>query len=52
MTFKQDVVMLLLKHGTENVLKYISYRDMDKEVIRINSARFPDCEFVLVPAKT
>ena len=50
MSFKQDVVMLLLKHGAESVMKYFAYRDAEREVLRINSTRFPDYEFHLVPA--
>lgn len=49
MSFKQDVVMLLLKHGAESVMKHFAYRDAEREVLRINSARFPECEFHLVP---
>lgn len=50
MSFKQDVVMLLLKHGAEGIMKYFAYRDAEREVLRINSTRFPDYEFHLVPA--
>jgi hypothetical protein len=51
MSFKQDVVGLLLKNGAEGIMKYLAYRDAEKEVIRINTARFPDCEFVILSAK-
>ena len=51
MGFKQDVVMLLLKHGAEGIMKYFAYRDAEREVLRINSTRFPDYEFHLVPTK-
>ncbi len=51
MSFQQDVVALLLKNGAEGIMKYLAYRDAEKEVIRINTARFPDCEFIILSAK-
>lgn len=51
MSFQQDIVALLLKNGAEGIMKYLDYRSAEKEVIRINTARFPDCEFVILSVK-
>ncbi len=51
MSLKRDAVILLLQHGAKKVVQHIEYKDAEKEVIRINQARFPEMEFHLVPSK-
>lgn len=51
MSLKQDIVLLLLQHGAKKIMESIAYRDAEKEVLRVNRARFPGYEFHIVPSK-